>query len=1155
MSDSAPVNSQIYWNQLPSLDNLDISVLEQAVSNGHHIALVEALVETENPMENADIQAEGETMRLSVSQNSSFSIEPGLEAAMLSYEEPLLTQSPEPSKSTSSSSTLTVNSDSTLRSYGVLETSSSTTFGKNDSGSTADLSKYSRDNVSNVSTLGKRAANDISLSDVRARKIKRQSEPPPTPYPPVLVAYSKPFQHFLDCRNLPWGVEWEIARLVSIGKFGYEDFEISGLDKLKNEGSNAKAVPLVEKLLVKKTANESSSSVDTQLFGNEYRARFPYQELDLEDKYLRENCYAGLGFDTNEDWFGGKVMFRGKLKPADEKKPPQFKIELERPELGASSRFTRRFGSKSFMRIKIPKDLSRYRDALMNYFRRPFIVSGKVFRAFLEKERTVFLFMTNEYPEKELVANPNSSSLSFLDFLNWHNPIELNKAQSAAKYASRFALGLSTSAPGLLLKPENIFFIDDVISSDGSDMTDGAGLVNKAALRLLYRKFDWAEWPTAFQCRIAGAKGMLLQHPDDDHLEPRVWIRNSMNKIKYLNLNSDRALCVVDVLRASHPRFTCKLSSETIIILAENGVPKKVFFSLLDKTLDSLVTSLTTWETRHDMEELWLTLSRLGGVFSARSARQKSGMARVQGYSELDAHDDDDDDGLDDGGDEERSTAWWDDEVSGQPSSLEETVMGLIDGSFKPQECPVMRDKLKKILISQITNHVANFRIEVPMSFTAFILPDPEGVLEEGQIYFKSSTRSILMHDGQYTDVLVGPVVVTRHPCKLPTDAQKWYAVDRPELRHYTDVIIISIKGSRRGADWLGGGDYDGDKALALHQPEIVEYFTNADPKFGDPRDDIKTEFFDHRTESLDELLERGPTAPKNHLTTIHAVQEYLLGGIKTASLVGQVSNMHEFLLYTRGPKDPETIRMAHIFCHTLDGMKTGLKMKPEKWKEDIARYDKGAMAWKESDRKGRKGSTTARANNIMVERPRDFPPFIMDELQKYAKAKGDKEKAEVEKTYKRIPVALDQDLAAPWAEAKELAERGNDSMKQSLPLIEAHVSRMWQKHRQRLGKQPNGSQFTDLSIESRQDILRGLSREFASSADQKDCLVRQDELLRLKASYAYIYDFEKARTKWTRFPWDVAMGELSAIKARATGRSRTVAGNFYENFTLRKRR
>lgn len=262
-----------------------------------------------------------------------------------------------------------------------------------------------------------------------------------------------------------------------------------------------------------------------------------------------------------------------------------------------------------------------------------------------------------------------------------------------------------------------------------------------------------------------------------------------MTKIKYSDLSSDPALCIIDVLRSCHPRYSCALSSETIINLAENKVPRQVLTKLLDNTLDALIASLTTWDTQEDLEELWTTLARLGGVFAARSARRKAGLARVHGYSERDAQQDEDEDGLDDADEGERSTAWWDDEVSGQPSSLEETVMRLLDAGFTPKECPVMLDKLKHILLKQIDLSTSRFHLEVPMSFTAFILPgqfstcclslilisftDPEGILEEGEIFFKSSQRGILTKDGQETDVLTGWVIVTRHPCKLPTDAQK----------------------------------------------------------------------------------------------------------------------------------------------------------------------------------------------------------------------------------------------------------------------------------------------------------------------------------------------------------------------------------------------
>ncbi|KAF9076729.1 RNA dependent RNA polymerase-domain-containing protein [Rhodocollybia butyracea] len=1024
--------------------------------------------------------------------------------------------------------------------------------------SVSDASPSDQFKASLPTSLGKRSASDSFLSQSpRSSKILRQDEPAPSLYTPVMVAHSKAVQKWIDQRNLTWGVAWEIARLVSSDRLTYDAVPMSALDELKKVGNNAKGAPLVEKILLGKYNSPTAQTEKNfdDLFANEHKAKFPYEELDTEEELLSKDPYAGLGFNENSEWFGGRVVFRGRitlLKGSDPKKT-QFKVVLEKPELGASCRFTRRFGSKSFMRVKVPKSLIRYSNDLMDFFRRPLVISGRVYRAFLEKDKNVFFFMTNEVLKNEIVPESVSTRLSFTDFLNWHNPVELNMHQSAAKYASRLALGLSTSAPGLMIKPENIKDIDDVVSAEGSDMTDGAGLINKTALRELNYKFNWDIWPTAIQCRIAGAKGMLLLHASDSDIEPRVYIRPSTNKIQYTSL--DPAQCIIDVLRSPHPRFQSKLSAETIINLAENGVSKKVFYALLDNTLDSLVLSLTTWKTSEDMENLWDTLSRLGGVFSARFARRRSGMARVKGYSERD-NEDHDEDALDEEEEEQQSTAWWGDEVSGQPSSLEETVMRFIDAGFKPDECAVMGKKLKKIIYSQIDQHAKNFRIEVPMSFTGFILPDPEGILEEGEIFFKSSQRGILTEDGQYTDVLIGPVIVTRHPCKLPTDAQKWKAVDRLELRHYTDVILISVKGARRGADWLGGGDYDGDKALVLYQPEIVSEFKNADRKLGDPREDIKASYFFTHTETVAELVDRVLVTSDNPLAQVHAFQEYLIGGIKTASGAGRASNMHDFLMYTKGYAHPETIRMAHIFCHTLDGIKTGLIAKPELWGQDTRRYDKGMMHWKETESKTKGKTSTVRTDNIFVVRPPKLHPFIMDKLQHYAEKKASEKKQKVDETYNQFSFALDKDLTNPWTDAEERAERleretKSNGMKLDLAKIKAHVKAMRDNHRNTIGK----AGFTDLPIEVRQDTLRSLSRDFANGPDRADMYLSAEELMRLKASYAYLYDCEQPSSKWTRFPWDMTMLELTAIKARATGRSRTVTGDFYEIFGLKRRR
>jgi RNA-dependent RNA polymerase len=101
---------------------------------------------------------------------------------------------------------------------------------------------------------------------------------------------------------------------------------------------------------------------------------------------------------------------------------------------------------------------------------------------------------------------------------------------------------------------------------------------------------------------------------------------------------------------------------------------------------------------------------------------------------------------------------------------------------------------------------------------------DTAGILEPGEVFFKSSKRQFKTPEGMETDIFVGDVLVTRHPCKLPTDIQKvrtmnqssrcvlnyqqWKSIDKPGLYHLTDLIVFSTKGARRAADLLSGGAY-----------------------------------------------------------------------------------------------------------------------------------------------------------------------------------------------------------------------------------------------------------------------------------------------------------------------------------------------------------
>lgn len=64
---------------------------------------------------------------------------------------------------------------------------------------------------------------------------------------------------------------------------------------------------------------------------------------------------------------------------------------------------------------------------------RPFIIHNHVFRTFYAKDNNMFLFRTNEVMSDSGITTPGSSAtsgpMSLMEFLNWHNPLELNSKQ------------------------------------------------------------------------------------------------------------------------------------------------------------------------------------------------------------------------------------------------------------------------------------------------------------------------------------------------------------------------------------------------------------------------------------------------------------------------------------------------------------------------------------------------------------------------------------------------------------------------------------------------------------------------------------------------------------------------------------------------------
>jgi RNA-dependent RNA polymerase len=258
-------------------------------------------------------------------------------------------------------------------------------------------------------------------------------------------------------------------------------------------------------------------------------------------------------------------------------------------------------------------------------------------------------------------------------------------------------------------------------------------------------------------------------------------------------------------------------------------------------------------------------------------------------------------------------------------------------------------------------------------------------------------------------------------------------------------------------------------------------------------------------------------------------------------------------------------------FCLCLDGLKTGMTVKEEILKEDKRTYQKRPPEWKETD-EDRNRFFASGQNEKNLQRPNRLGQFIMDELYEQAKEEKDVWLARIENHFKlEGPNVRDEDLVAPWNRAIELSERlaaeeKNTRMERELDEISKHIESVYEVHRdsfspKKVSNSPKSIvSFTELPIEERQDKIRKLSKRFVSfpPPGTRKFLMQDEEIARLRASYAYKYDYDKCqsiKSAGTSFPWDVAMRELGAIKARATGGHKTVVGEFYDHFNMKHSR
>lgn len=265
-------------------------------------------------------------------------------------------------------------------------------------------------------------------------------------------------------------------------------------------------------------------------------------------------------------------------------------------------------------------------------------------------------------------------------------------------------------------------------------MTDGCGFANRAAMRALSNRVIFGpnnQEPTAVQCRIGGAKGILLiRHDlsDDDEKVPMVWLRPSQIKIHCtFDPDTDPAMRTIDMLRASQMYTPARLSVETITNLVENSVPHDYFQRQFKLDLEVRVGELLGYEKEGDTRLLWHAIARESRVMPSRLAREAPGAARAKGLvsRDYDGHGEQDE-VFQDALDEvlwEQSSMGLGDPVSGCPAGLAEICLMLLVLAFPLETTPVLQDALKKVAKTVIAKFKTRYQFLVPMSCSALIVP------------------------------------------------------------------------------------------------------------------------------------------------------------------------------------------------------------------------------------------------------------------------------------------------------------------------------------------------------------------------------------------------------------------------------------------------
>ncbi|KAJ6287352.1 RNA dependent RNA polymerase-domain-containing protein [Bipolaris maydis] len=503
------------------------------------------------------------------------------------------------------------------------------------------------------------------------------------------------------------------------------------------------------------------------------------------------------------------------------------------------------------------------------------------------------------------------------EMLNKFLPMDLNKEQSFCKAFARIDLGLSRTIPTLCFDAEQIRRVRDSRSKGDQEdtrfndttldwppfpartvMDDGCCVMSVGAAKKIWDLYTKATGvtdplPSAFQGRIGGAKGIWVINAErftkePTHLEPWIMINDSQWKFEPPNDQSPYHR-TFEVLNYSSTPSPSELHSLFIPILADRGVPKEAISDLMFDSLEKERMNLLN--VLQDTTKVHEWVYRNGANTKLRE--ETPGRA-------------------------------------GQPASLEEKVLNLLESGFDPLKFPYLAQNLESFILSRQIFQEAKLRVLLPKSTFLYGVADPKGVLNPGEIQVLFSWPFLdETTNERYLELRDLNVLVARHPACRRSDIQKVRTVIHPELSHLVDVAVFSSKGSFPLAGKLQGGDYDGDIFWICWENTLVQPFFNAPAPVQPPEPSLYG--IEKRTEKLKHIVDvKRPDKVDAFLKRAFEFRDH-------SSLLGQATILAESQAYSENCVHSGTLeKLYDVHDLLVDASKQGYILNQSKYNSSV---------------------------------------------------------------------------------------------------------------------------------------------------------------------------------------------------------------------------